>query len=145
MDKVIEAIEMVNKINELVSIIETFKKDKGIDILPILRDNTIVNLLYPDNQIKEDKENKEDVENIEEKIIKDKNKIKSMCYYNKDGKLHNINDKPAIVIFDELGNILEQHWYKNGNQYRENDEPSKIIYDILNDVVRPLERVNKWI
>ena len=55
-------------------------------------------------------------------VSKDTNNIVTVKYYNKDGKLHNINDKPAIVSSDGT-----RMWYHNGEKHRDGDKPA-VIY-----------------
>ena len=42
----------------------------------------------------------------------------------KDGKLHRERDLPAIIEYDENGQLKFERWYKNDEQHRESDLPA---------------------
>ena len=46
-----------------------------------------------------------------------------------DGKLHNIDDKPARITIDDGGKIFKEEWFKYGCRERDDkDKPVVITY-----------------
>jgi hypothetical protein len=48
--------------------------------------------------------------------------------WHKNGRLHRNNDKPAYIVYNKNGAIIEQRWFKDGKQRRDNKYPDRIKY-----------------
>lgn len=46
----------------------------------------------------------------------------------KEGELHNDDDYPAIIVYDNKGNKKVEKWVKDGKIHREDDNPAILIY-----------------
>lgn len=60
--------------------------------------------------------------------------IRKKTWINSEGKIHR-DDKPAVIEYDENGNILVKIWYQNGLKHRNNNKPALVEYDKENNKI----------
>lgn len=53
--------------------------------------------------------------------------LKKKVWY-KGTDFHRDGDKPAYIVYDKSGNIIEKTWYKNNDIYRDDDKPAVVHY-----------------
>lgn len=69
-------------------------------------------------------------EENEPAVIKynERGNISSKFWY-QNGKLHRDGDKPAIIRYSKIQRPKLLEWYQNGNKHRDGDLPAEIYYD----------------
>lgn len=69
--------------------------------------------------------------------------LRSVWYRN--GKKHRGNDDPAEIIYNNIGDKLEERWFIDGLLYRENGKPVTVYYSELNNKIKqdPIEEIDE--
>lgn len=65
---------------------------------------------------------------------------KKIIWYNENGLIENLEDKPAEIIIYSHG--IRKYWYRNGKLHREEDKPAEQFYIKENNVW--YKRAERW-